>query len=208
MKIYDITVPVREGMPVYSGDQPFKITRVLDMGKGAPANLSVVNMGAHNGTHMDAPLHFIADGKTIGELDLGVMMGPVRVFHLEVEEKIDLNDVETLDLEGVERVIFKTRNSDLWRKEGFQTNYVYISGRAAQYLVDRGVKLVGVDYLSVQAHDGDDFSPHLALLGGGVVVLEGVDLSETPPGDYRLVALPLKLVDAEGAPARAVLIEE
>lgn len=208
MKIYDITVPMREGMHHYPGNHPFKISRDMSMEEGAPANLTSFTMSAHTGTHVDAPLHFVKDGSNIGELDLNVMIGPVKVFHLEVEEKIERFHLEALNLKGVERVLFKTANSGLWRKEGFQKKFIYISGDAAECIVESGVRLVGIDYLSVQQYGSEDSSAHRILLREGVVLLEGINLSEAPPGDYRLVALPLKVPEAEGAPARVVLIEE
>ena len=208
MKIYDITVPIREGMHDYPGNQPFERKRMMDMEKGDIANLTAFTMSAHTGTHMDAPLHFVRDGAMIEEIDLGVMIGPATVYRLDSVEKIERAELEPLDLQGVERVLFKTVNSGLWQEKGFQPRYVYISGEAAQYLVEAGVKLVGIDYLSVQQYDSADLSPHLTLLGSGVALLEGIDLSGVQPGRYQLVALPLKLMGVEGAPARAVLIEE
>ncbi len=208
MKIYDVSVPIHEGMHNYPGNQPYNSTRVLSMDDGAVANLTSFTMSAHTGTHVDAPLHFIPDGRNMDEMDLGVLIGPAVVYQLDSEERIERGDLEPLDLKGVERVLFKTSNSGIWRNEGFQTRYIYIGGEAAQYLVDSGVKLVGIDYLSVQQHGSEDRSPHTVLLGNEVVLLEGIDLSEVPPGNYQLVAFPLKLMGAEGAPARAVLIKE
>lgn len=208
MKIYDISIPIREGMHVYPGNGPVEVTRTFSMNDGSAFNLTSLSFSAHVGTHMDAPLHFIAGGKSIGGLDLGVMMGAAKVCQLNVEEKIERIDLEKLDLQGVERVLFKTRNSGLWGKEGFQADYVYITGDGARFLVEAGVKLVGIDYLSVQQYDSKDRSSHIVLLENKVVLLEGIDLSEVPPGGYQLVALPLKLEEAEGAPCRAVLIEE
>ncbi len=208
MKIYDVSVPIHEGMHDFPGNQPYNSTRILNMDDGAIANLTSFTMSAHTGTHVDAPLHFIRDGRNMDEMDLSVLIGPAVVYRLDSAERIERGDLEQLNLKGVERVLFKTSNSGLWRNEGFQTQYIYISGEAAQYLVDSGVKLVGIDYLSVQQYDSEDISPHTVLLGNEVVLLEGIDLSEVPPGNYQLVALPLKLVGAEGAPARAVLIDE
>ncbi len=208
MKIYDVSVPIHEGMHDFPGNQPYTSTRILNMDDGAIANLTSFTMSAHTGTHVDAPLHFIRDGRNMDEMDLSVLIGPAVVYQLDSEERIERGDLEQLNLKGVERVLFKTSNSGLWRNEGFQTQYIFISGEAAQYLVDSGVKLVGIDYLSVQQYDSEDISPHTVLLGNEVVLLEGIDLSEVPPGNYQLVALPLKLVGAEGAPARAVLIDE
>lgn len=207
MKIYDISIPLREGMHEYPGNEGFRSTRVLKMEEGSIANLTFLNMSAHTGTHIDAPLHFIRDGGNVGDIELEVMIGPARVCELDVEGRIEKRHLERLGLKRVKRALFKTANSRLWGREGFQAEYIHLSGEAAQYLVDAGVKLVGIDYLSVERYGGDEPSPHILLLRSGVVLLEGLDLSQVQPGDYRLVALPLKLMEAEGAPVRAVLME-
>ncbi len=210
MKIIDISVPVSSTLPVYAGDPPATIMRVADFAKGDQMTLSSIAMGVHTGTHMDAPLHFIPGGKTIEQLDLNVLVGPARVVELlGVEREISANDLEAANLPaGTQRILFKTRNSALWAEPGFEENFVGIGADAAQWLVEHAVRLVAIDYLSVEIFGSRDFPTHQILLGAGIIAVEGVDLRNVAPGAYQLICLPIKLQGAEGAPARAVLIQE
>ena len=208
MKIYDVTWPVSSALPVWPGDPPVQLARVRSMDDGERNNLSNMACSVHIGTHVDAPLHFIADGIDITALSLDVMLGQARVIELP-DAAADAITVETLsrfDLSGVTRLLFKTRNRHLSR-DVFHKDFIAIAPDAAQWLVERGVKLVGVDYLSVERFGGDG-SVHRTLLGAGMILIEGLDLSAVPPGDYRLCCLPLKLVGSEGAPARVVLQQQ
>lgn len=206
MAIYDISVPIRERMPVWPGDPGVKISLALSMERGDPVNVTALAMGAHTGTHMDAPFHFLQGRETVDRLDLQVLVGPCRVFEIAAEDEIDVTHLRGLALKGVARALFKTANSSLWAsREDFYEDFVYLSPMAAKFLVQMGVRLVGVDYLSVEGFHAQGAPSHLALLGAGVVILEGLNLVDVPPGDYELIALPLKIAGADGAPARAIL---
>jgi arylformamidase len=162
-------------------------------------------LGSHTGTHIDAPRHFFAAGAPVDALDLHVLVGPAHVFALPCDAQITVDDLHHLDLAGVQRVLFKTRNSALWDSPGFCADYVALTAPAARLLTEHGVRLVGIDYLSVDAYAQQDFPVHRTLLGAGVVILEGLDLRGVPPGAYELCALPLLLQDGDGAPARVIL---
>jgi arylformamidase len=206
MAIYDISVPIREKMPVWPGDPGVKISLAMSMVRGDPVNVSSLAMGAHTGTHFDAPFHFIQSGKTVEQLDPEILVGPCRVFDIPTEDEIDVTHLRGLPLKGVARALFKTPNSRLWAaRDDFYEDFVHLSPMAAKFLVQMGVKLVGVDYLSVEGYHVQGAPSHLALLGAGVIILEGLNLADVPPGDYELIALPLKLAGADGAPARALL---
>ncbi len=206
--IYDISMPLREGMPVYEGNPPYRriVTHVL--GKdGAPVNQSRLELGAHCGTHIDAPLHFEKEGFTVDAVPLDNLVGPARLLHFLRRDRIDRADLEPLDWGGVERVLFRTRNSDHWLKsDAFDPNFVYLTGAAAEFLVERKVKLVGIDSLGIEKFGSADPRAHHALLRAGVTILEGLSLADVPAGDYTLFCGPLRVVGGEGAPARALLI--
>ncbi len=206
MQIYDVTRPVSPTMPVWPGDPPVSLNRVKRIEDGAKDNLSHLACSVHIGTHVDAPLHFIAGGGDILSLSLDVLTGPATVVALPEADAITASDLERLNLPlRVKRLLFKTRNGALPTTE-FSKDFTALTLDAAQWVVERGVALVGVDYLSVE-HYGGDGSVHRALLGAGVVAVEGLDLRDVPPGDYALYCLPLKLDGSEGAPARVILVE-
>ena len=205
MELIDITVPIRDGMFVYDGDPTVTLTRVKSIEDGQVANISRLDFGVHSGTHIDAPLHFIEGGPAAEQLPLEPLLGEAHVVDATgVTGVLDADALRTLDLpDGAERLLFKTPNSRLWERDAFSHEFVHLTGDGAQLLLDRGVKLVGLDYLSVGDPDA-----HRVLLGGGVVAMEGLDLRAVEPGTYRLVCLPLKIVGSDGAPARAVLVKE
>ena len=194
MQIIDVSVPVRPGMITYPGDPEVRLERVSSIADGDVVNLSRLDLGVHSGTHVDAPLHFVDGGASVEALPLDVLVGPCVV--------VDGLDAAAVP-RGAERVLFKTRNSRLWERDEFSEDFVALDGEAARALVERGVRLVGIDYLSI----GDE-EAHQALLGAGVVAIEGLDLREVDPGEYRLVCAPLKLEGAEGAPARVMLLRD
>lgn len=209
MRIYDISLPITTGMVVWPGDPSVEMERVVKMEEGSDANVTHLRMSAHTGTHVDAPYHFLGENSaTIDQLPIKLLTGRAYVLHLP---KVDL--ITASVLEGAEipprtrRLLFKTRNSEYWKNPSleFQRNFVAISADGAQHLVERGVKLVGVDYLSV-APFHDSVQTHRILLKAGVVIVEGLDLSKVSQGRYTLHCLPLKLVGCEGSPARAILI--
>jgi arylformamidase len=202
----DVSVPVHSGMVHWPGDPEVVIERVQSIAKGDEANLTRIDMSAHTGTHMDAPLHFFEDDPAIEELPLEIAVGPARVIAIEGEEPIDRGQLEGLDIGSGERILFRTRNSDrAWAERDFDPGFVYVSLEAAELLGEVGVALVGVDYLSVGAYEGDGAETHRALLGAGAWVVEGLDLSMVDAGQYELICLPIKLVGSDGAPARALL---
>jgi arylformamidase len=207
--IYDISLPISESLVVWPGDPPVRITQPSHLDRGDNATLSRLQMGAHTGTHVDAPAHFIAGGSGVDRLDLDTLVGPALVVEALEPDVLTVAVLESLSIPlGTERVLFHTRNSKLWAQEqpDFDTTFVAITEAGAQWLIDRGVRLVGIDYLSVAPYS-TTAPTHRAFLRAGVVLLEGLNLSDIVPGTYQLVCLPLKIVGADGAPARAILIE-
>jgi len=204
-KIYDVTVPLSASVPTYPGDPRFDIEFTHRLAAGDPYNLARFSLGAHAGTHVDAPYHFLAGGATVDELPLEILMGKARVLEIPVRDRIRREDLETLDLRDDLRVLLKTRMSGQLRLPEFQEDFVHLTGDAAVYLAQAGLKLVGIDYLSVDRFGSSDFEAHQALLGAGVVIVEGLDLSEVEPGEYDMACLPLRIVGGDGAPARVVL---
>jgi arylformamidase len=208
MKLYDITVPVHEGMPTWPGDPGLSLRLASSTAKGSVANVTRIDMGAHTGTHMDAPFHFEPDGVGIDRLPLEVLVGPCRVFDLtNILGHINRAALEKCDLRGVTRALFKTKNSRRWASDEreFDKGFIAVAADGAEYLVAHGVKLVGVDYLSVEPFGSKDHPVHHTLLRASVVIVEGLNLAEVPPGDYEVMALPVKLRGADGAPARVIL---
>jgi arylformamidase len=202
----DVSVPLQTGIAHWPDNPAVTIERMLDISKGDTANVSVLSMGSHTGTHMDAPVHFLNEGTTLDEMDLEATMGDARVIELDATDAIRLQDVADKNIAAGERIIFKTRNSaSAWWSEAFKTDFVYIAHEAAEFLADRGVRTVGVDYLSVGGYKRDGAETHRALLAAGVWIIEGLQLTRIPPGGYELVCLPLLILGADGAPARALL---
>ena len=208
MKIYDISLPVREKMIGCPTDPKVKMRFKSRIDKGDECNLTKLIMSAHSGTHIDAPFHFINKGKTVDKLDVKIFYGKAAVFELDCEKQINVKDLRKLKIEGEKRVLFKTRNSRLWKQKHFNKKYVFFTGKSAQYLVDCGVKLAGLDYLSVEQFGNEAHPAHDVFLSNNMVLLEGLNLTGIKPGNYTLSAFPLNLEGREGAPVRAVLIEE
>jgi arylformamidase len=210
LKIFDISVPVSPGLPVWPGDPPVELERYRSISAGDDCNVSRICCSVHSGTHVDAPGHFIDNALTVEALSLDTLIGPALVVEVPGAGAIEPDFLETVSLPGgTVRVLFKTRNSDLWHKTGhsFDSDYVALSMDGAAWIVDRGIRLVGVDYLSVQMFSDPEPLTHRTLLAAGVVIIEGLDLQDVSPGSYQLVCLPLKLVGSDGAPARTVLLE-
>ncbi len=207
-KYIDISVPVSPSLPCWPGSPAIQFERSLDLEKGDIATDTTVHFSVHTGTHIDAPLHFLQGGKSVDQITLETLIGPVYVA--EVPAQVEVITVDVLkDLAlpaGVQRLLLKTRNSLLWSSgsDKFDPDFVALTAEAAQWLVDRGVTVIGIDYLSIQRFtDGPE--THQILLGANVVVIEGLDLSHVEPGNYELFCLPLKLEGVEGAPARVIL---
>ena len=208
MAIYDVTVPVSEGVPIYKGDPTVRIEGVSSIASGAPANVSRASFGVHTGTHVDAPNHFIDNTRRVEDLDLEKLIGRCTVF--QIDDSVDAIAPEHLpDLDGIERLLFKTRNSAFWNEpeKGFRTDFTYISAEAARVLAGSSIMLVGIDYLSVEKFGSTDFAAHITLLEKEIIVLEGLDLRDVTPGRYELICLPLKYIGGtgDGAPARTIL---
>jgi arylformamidase len=203
MQLIDITVPIRDGMVHYDGNPEIHLERVLSIQAGDSANVSRLDFGVHTGTHVDAPVHFLEGGAGAEGLPLEPLIGPAHVIDAtSVERALDEAALHGLDLPvGAERLLFKTRNSKLWESDVFTRDFVRLTGEGAAYLLERGVRLLGLDYLSI-----GDREAHRLLLGAGVVAVEGLDLRSVEPGPYVLLCLPLKIVGSDGAPARAILL--
>lgn len=208
MRTYDISLTLSPSLPTWPGDPGIEIERVEKIEDGSNANVSRINMGVHSGTHIDAPFHFLQEGIPVEQIDLSLLTGRVYVLHLPEEDLITASVLERSQIPPrTRRVLFKTRNSEYWTDEeaNFQADFVGLSDDGARYLVKRGVKLVGVDYLSVAPYK-DSRPTHEILLEAGVVIVEGLNLSEVSQGRYTLYCLPLKIAGSDGAPARAILI--
>jgi arylformamidase len=202
----DISVTLRNGMVHWPGDPPINIKRVKDIEHGDTANLSMISMGAHSGTHIDAPFHFIKQGIGIDKMPLNTTVGRARVIEIHDSQSIKPEELAHHRIRGGERILFKTRNSSRGcQTDTFIEDFVFISDEAARFLVECGVRVVGVDYLSVGGFKRGGSYVHKTLLEGGAWLIEGLDLSQVSPGKYDLICLPLKLDHGDGAPARAIL---
>jgi arylformamidase len=208
MEIFDISVPLSRDVPIWPGSVGFALSRVSSIEAGDPATVSRLDCDVHTGTHIDAPAHFVLGGSLVEDVALTDMVGPCLVVGLPAVETIDAQQLERLSLPAdTRRLLFHTRNSELWARKvsEFRRDYVALTADAARWIVDREIALVGIDYLSIQRY-GDEPTTHEILLEDGVVILEGLNLSRVPAGSYFLVCLPLRLGNAEAAPARAVLL--
>jgi arylformamidase len=210
MKIYDVSVPLSAATTTYPGDPGIEIKKWLTLANGDPANVSLINFGLHSGTHVDAPAHFIEGGATVESLPLDSLVGEAQVVEASPDLKvIDEDFVTARCAPSSQRILFKTRNSAFWgnANQEFREDYTYIDPAAARRLVELGVKLVGIDYLSVEQYRSTSFATHLALLSKGIVIVEGLDLRAVPAGVYELFCLPLKIAggSGDGAPARVIL---
>lgn len=202
----DISVTLSDGMVHWPGDPPAIIRRVQNLDAGAPANLTHLDLGAHTGTHVDAPLHFVRGGAGIDQMPLEAAIGPCRVVEVRDSDTVKADDLRPLDPRPGERLLVKTRNSRRrWECAPFDPSFVHLRADAAALLADCGIRTLGVDYLSVGGYGGDGVETHFALLRAGVWIIEGLNLGPVDPGEYELVCLPLRLRGADGAPARAIL---
>lgn len=204
MQIFDITVTLSGELPLFPGDPPVTVQPVTSLQRGDAANVARLSLGTHAGTHIDAPRHYDDRGRGVDTLPLGLLMGDALVADCRGVREIGRNLLAALPLEGVERLLLRTDNSGLWGRPGFWEDYCAVTEAGARYLLEAGIRLVGIDYLSIESFAGDG-RVHRLLLAGGVVVLEGLNLGGVAPGRYELLCLPLKVLDGDGAPARAVL---
>ncbi|HOV30263.1 MAG TPA: cyclase family protein [Anaerolineaceae bacterium] len=206
MAIFDISIGIDESLPLWPGDPELRLHWAAKIEQGDLVKLTELSMSIHTGTHIDAPLHFLPQGKSIDNLNIDVFVGEAQV--VAIPQEVDLITVEILrklPTINASRVLFKTKNSQFWGTRNFQRDYVALEASAAQWLVDQGVQLVGIDYLSI-APFNDPVPTHKILLSNNVVIIESLDLRSVEPGLYTLICLPLKLVGREAAPARAILI--
>jgi arylformamidase len=205
-KWVDVSLPLKNGLVHWPGDPPFTVERVRDLDRGDDATVSHLNMGAHSGTHMDAPAHFIRGGASLDSLPPDAVIGRGRVIGIDDEHAVTPDELEPCGIRRGERILFKTRNSDrCYKTQKFVEDFVYISAGAARLLASRGVRCVGIDYLSVGGYIFDGRETHELLLGAGVWIIEGLDLSGIEPGPVDMICLPIRLAGAEGAPARVLL---
>jgi arylformamidase len=202
----DISVPLHDGMVHWPDNPPVTIERMLDLDRGDAANVSKMSLGVHTGTHVDSPRHFLRDGMGVHQVPFTALIGPARVIEIADSQSIKVAELQRHDIQSNERILFKTLNSSrCWQSDAFVEDFVYIAQDAARYLAARHVQTVGVDYLSVGGYIADGVETHQALLSAGIWIIEGLNLASVQPGTYELICLPLKIVDSDGAPARAVL---
>lgn len=206
-KIFDISVPIANGGVTYPGNPDIRIAPQQEIAKGGSSNVSSLAFGSHTGTHVDAPKHFFDDGVTVDDLPLDVLIGPAVVIAMDdTVMAVGKAELERHEIKDHKRVLIKTRNSDFIRGTEFVRDYTYVAPDGAEYLASLGVRLVGVDYFSVEQFHSGHHRTHRTLLEHGIVIVEGLDLSTPPMGPYELIVLPLRLTGLDGAPARAVLV--
>lgn len=205
MVLYDISVPISPSLPRYPGDPPVRLSSLPAPAEGEPFRVSRLSFGSHTGTHVDAPAHLLKGGMTVDEIPLARLIGPCLVVDLTAHDgEIDVGLLRKLPLKGAPRLLFRTRNSALWKEPGFAEEFAALTPAAANCLVEQGVQLVGIDYLSVEGSQTRG-EVHRILLQAGVVILEGLNLAGVERGEYELLCLPLKISGGDGAPCRAVL---
>jgi arylformamidase len=206
-RIYDISVPIRSGGLVYPGNPEIDIALQQAVAKGASANVSTIRFGSHTGTHADASRHFFDDGQPVDKIPLERLIGPAVLVKFGDEVRsVGAAELQAHDLKGHKRILLGTRNSALLSQKEFVKDYTYLAPDGAQYLVDKGVELVGIDYLSIEQFHSGHHRTHRTLLERSVVIVEGLDLSVPASGEYQFICLPLRLEGCDGAPARAVLV--
>jgi arylformamidase len=206
--LIDISVPLDSALPTWPGSEGMKVERLSCFENGNDVNVSRLTCDVHTGTHIETSLHFLPDGESVNQISLDILIGDAYVAHLPDADIITPDDLEDLKIpHETERLLLKTGNSRLWEECGdtFRHDFAALNSDAAEWIVERDIKLFGVDYLSVALYRDQDSDNHITLLKGGVVILEGLNLSVVDPGVYELICLPIKLVGVEGAPARAVL---
>jgi len=205
MKLIDVSVALDSSVPTYPGNTPFQLEAIKRLSRGDSSNVSTIHLSAHAGTHVDAPRHFFDAGPGVESLSLDLLCGAAQVIEVATRQAIAAADLAGFDLSGTSRLLIKTHNSDLWGSPTFHQDFIGVSESAARLLVDRGIKVLGVDYLSVEAYKTPGAPAHHVLLGAGTIVIEGLDLHDVLPGVYEMICLPLRIVGADGAPARVVL---
>lgn len=205
LKFFDISTPIDPDTITWEDESPPGITWERRISEGDYVNLSALKINTHTATHIDAPYHFIPDGRKIHQLDLSLFMGECRVVETTAPT-ITAHILQDLEIPETERILLKTGSASLYRKKGFSSDFSALDESGARWLADRKVKLAGIEYLSIEHHGNPSHGVHHILLSGGIAILEGLNLEKITPGPYQLIALPLKIQDTEGAPARAILL--
>ena len=208
--LLDVSIPLRPGMPTYPGEAGPSFSLLKAMADGDPADVSAVTMGLHTGTHVDAPCHFLPGAGGVESLPLDALLGPCEVLEVDADGDVTAAQLAAvLDGRRPERILLRTRNSTgrrpAWSRDAFDPGFAALQPEAARLLIERGVRLVGIDYLSVEPFAAHEPRTHLALLGAGVVIAEGLDLRRVPAGPYELLCLPIVMAGRDGAPARVLL---
>jgi arylformamidase len=212
VRVHDVSLVMRAGMPTWPGEEGPRTTPLRRISKGDSANVSIVTFGNHTGTHVDPPVHFIEGAATVDRLPVDALVGPCRVLDFDGPRHINADWLDRAGVPaGTERVLFKTRNSERWRDpvRPFDRDFVALDRTAARWCVDRRLRLVGIDYLSIepQGPEKEGYPTHKTLLGAGIVIIEGLDLKDVGPGDYEIACGAIKFEGGDGAPARVFLIE-
>lgn len=206
MKIYDVSLEISNSTIKWPSDPEIEIKDFISIKNGAPANLLTLKFGSHTATHIDAPYHFFKNGNTVDKLKPELFIG--KCFVMEIKgDSIKIEDLKNFDFKKYNRILFKTKNSKLLTKKFFSKNYVYLDYDAAKFLVKKNVKLVGIDYLSIEEFNSQEHKVHRLLLKKNIVIIEGLNLSKVKSGEYYIIALPLKIKDGDGSPCRVILLK-
>jgi arylformamidase len=203
--LIDVSVPLRQGLPTFPNNPEFELQPLKRIADGASSNVSRLVLGTHTGTHVDAPRHFFDEGAGVDGLALNLLIGRARVVEINKRGPITADDLAAAGLREDLRILFRTPNSALWNSTVFHQDYAHLTEAGARYLVEQGVKLVGIDYLSIEQFKKAGAPAHRTLLSNGVIIIEGLNLADAEPGMYEMYCLPLLVVGGDGAPARVVL---
>lgn len=208
MKIYDISAPLSSNLIAFPGDPKLEITAFNDIEKGDFFNVSSIKLCTHTGTHIDSPKHFFSNGQTIDNIPLTRCIGKAKVFDLTNKKYIDYDDIKDLNIKRNDTILFKTDNKDAMLDSTLKEDFVYITEKCAKYLADKKINAIGIDYLSIESLNSSDSIVHKTLLKNGVLILEGLILTDVPDGEYKIIALPLKFENGNGSPSRIILMDK
>ena len=204
--IIDISRSIKSNMAIWPGDKKVNLVRNFSIDEGDVCNMSHITMSLHTGTHIDAPLHFFDNSKDVSSMELSCFVGPVKIYEIAVEKCITEDDIRGLFIGEGDTIFFKTSNSDIPDNEPFRTDYVHLDISAANFLVEKKVRTVGIDYLSIEKYETKEFPVHKLLLSNNIAIIEGLMLKDVEPGQYVYCCMPLKIIGGDGAPARAILV--